>query len=221
VFAVASTITPLFLGASLAALTSGQIRVVDGMPTTGFYVGWWGAFPVSVGLFAIALFALIAAVYLSFETRGTELEGDFVARALGAEVVAFFCGLAAALNAAPEALAFRSRLLGSWWTLPLLVATSIAALGCIVGLLIRRLRVARACVVAQVTLILLGWGAAQFPFLIAPDLTLENAAAPVRTLELLVPSVIAGTLLLAPSLYFLFRIFKGDATPGSRISKAK
>ena len=53
-----------------------------------------------------------------------------------------------------------------------------------------------------------GWGAAQYPVLIAPDLTIFNAASPQRTLELLVPVVIGGAAILVPSLWYLLRVFK-------------
>lgn len=42
-----------------------------------------------------------------------------------------------------------------------------------------------------------------------PDITLQNTAAPVVTLRLLVIALSAGAVLLLPSLFFLFRIFKG------------
>ena len=60
----------------------------------------------------------------------------------------------------------------------------------------------------QVTLILLGWAFAQFPYLVEPDISITSAAAPQITLELLLGALIAGALLLFPSYYYLFRIFK-------------
>ena len=60
----------------------------------------------------------------------------------------------------------------------------------------------------QVTLILLGWAFAQFPYLVEPDISITSAAAPQITLQLLLGALIAGALLLFPSYYYLFRIFK-------------
>ena len=65
------------------------------------------------------------------------------------------------------------------------------------------------CAVAQVTLILLGWAFAQFPYLVEPDVTIYSAAAPRATLQLLIVAIAAGVLVLFPSYYYLFRIFKG------------
>ena len=69
---------------------------------------------------------------------------------------------------------------------------------------------ARAAAVAQVTLIVLGWGASQYPFLVVPELTLASASAPRATQVALLWALAAGAVLLFPSLYVLFRVFKGE-----------
>jgi cytochrome d ubiquinol oxidase subunit II len=46
--------------------------------------------------------------------------------------------------------------------------------------------------------------------LVTPDITVETAQAPEATLRLLILALAAGALLLFPSLFFLFRLFKGD-----------
>ena len=45
-------------------------------------------------------------------------------------------------------------------------------------------------------------------FLVVPDLTVFDAAAPTSILQLLLWSLAIGALLLFPSLYYLYRIFK-------------
>jgi cytochrome d ubiquinol oxidase subunit II len=62
--------------------------------------------------------------------------------------------------------------------------------------------------VAQVAFILIGWGLAQFPHLVTPDVTIQNAAAPESTLKLLLIALGAGAVVLLPSLFFLLQIFK-------------
>ena len=42
-----------------------------------------------------------------------------------------------------------------------------------------------------------------------PDLTIADAAAPRVTLELALIALIAGAIVLFPSLFYLFRVFKG------------
>ena len=83
------------------------------------------------------------------------------------------------------------------------------------ALLSRRYRLARVLAGAQVTLLLAGWGVAQHPFLIAPDLTLASSAAPKATLVLTAMTLPLGAAALIPSLWYLFKVFKGR-NPGSR-----
>jgi cytochrome d ubiquinol oxidase subunit II len=82
--------------------------------------------------------------------------------------------------------------------------SAIAALGC---LWTERYRMARIAAGAQVTLILWGWALAQYPYVIRPHLTLAAASAPETVQVMLLQVLGAGTLVLAPCLLFLFRIF--------------
>jgi cytochrome bd ubiquinol oxidase subunit II len=54
-----------------------------------------------------------------------------------------------------------------------------------------------------------GWALSQYPYLVVDELTLKTAAAPARTLRLLLIALAAGLPVLGPSLYVLMRIFKG------------
>jgi cytochrome d ubiquinol oxidase subunit II len=63
----------------------------------------------------------------------------------------------------------------------------------------------------EITLLLLGWGLAQHPYLVFPDVALADAAAPVATLRFVILSLPVGAALLLPSLWLLFRVFKSDA----------
>ena len=67
VFSIASVITPILLGTILGAIASGTIRVANGAVTSGFFNSWLAPFPIAVGFFALALFAFVAAVYLTVE----------------------------------------------------------------------------------------------------------------------------------------------------------
>src|SRR4030095_9653323 len=83
------------------------------------------------------------------------------------------------------------------------------SIGALVSLWLRRFVVARFAAIGEVTLILIGWSLAQYPRLITPDITIFNAAAPETTLRLLIYATVAGAIVLFPSLFFLFRVFKG------------
>jgi hypothetical protein len=62
--------------------------------------------------------------------------------------------------------------------------------------------------VAQVTLILVGWGVAQYPWMVRPDLTISNSAAPQSVVSSLLGALALGALVLFPSLALLLWIFK-------------
>jgi cytochrome d ubiquinol oxidase subunit II len=53
-----------------------------------------------------------------------------------------------------------------------------------------------------------GWGFAQYPYLLPPDLAYAEAAAPGITLKLVLGALALGALVLIPSLYYLFRVFQ-------------
>jgi cytochrome d ubiquinol oxidase subunit II len=71
-----------------------------------------------------------------------------------------------------------------------------------------RFNVARYTCVAQIVSLLAGWAAAQWPYLIYPDVAVTNAAAPESTLALTAWTLPFGFAALLPSLWFLFRVFK-------------
>lgn len=208
VFSIASIITPVLLGITLGAIASGRIRVENGFVTTGFFDSWLAPFPFSVGFFALALFAFLAAVYLTLETRDRQLQEDFRKRALVAGVAVGILALTVFLLAETGAPTVRAGISRTWWALALHVFTAIFATGAFYALWTRQYRLARLCAAVQVTLILLGWAFAQFPHLVEPDVTIASAAAPRITLQLLLAALVLGAILLFPSYYYLFRIFK-------------
>lgn len=210
VFSVASIITPVLLGTTLGAIASGTIRFQNGAPVNGFFGSWIAPFPFAVGFFALALFAFLAAVYLTVEARERELQEDFRVRALIAGVAVGLLALTVFLLAKTGAPTVRAGISRSWWALGLHVLTAIFATSAFVALWARRYAWARVCAAAQVTLILLGWAFAQFPHLVEPDVTISSAAAPQITLELLLGALAAGAILLFPSYYYLIRVFKAE-----------
>ncbi|MES2691933.1 MAG: cytochrome d ubiquinol oxidase subunit II [Verrucomicrobiota bacterium] len=209
IFGVSSLITPFLQGLSLGALASGAIRVEGHQVTTGFFAGWTGGFAVACGAYALTLFAFLAAVYLTVDAHGdAEVQEDFRRRALISGVVlapiAAVVFLAARVGGAPQMYHDLTR----WWAPYLLIATSGCALTALVALWRRRYRAARVAAIGQVTLILVGWCSAQFPHVIVPDMDIYTHAAPAITLRLLVIALGAGALVLLPSLYYLFYVFK-------------
>jgi cytochrome d ubiquinol oxidase subunit II len=207
-FAMASVVTPLTLGMCVGATASGAIRVRDGRLASGFFESWLRPLPLVVGLFTLALFAFLAAVYLTREAREEELRADFRRRALGAGIASgalAFLALALARTAAPPLWA---GLMAGGWSLPFHALTALCALGALWALWTKSDALAQAAAIAQVALVLWGWAMAQFPFVIPPDVTFEAAAAPAAVLRAVLWALAAGLVVLAPSLFYLYRVFK-------------
>jgi len=212
VFSSASIITPILLGTTLGAIASGTITVADGKVTSGFFNSWLAPFPIAVGCFALALFAFLAAVYLTLETPQRELQEDFRRRALVSGVVVGLLALTVFLLAKTGAPTVRAGISRTVWALGLHFFTAVFALSAFYTLWTRRYRLARLFAAAQVTMILLGWAFAQYPHLVEPHITITSAAAPRITLELLLGALVAGAILLFPSYYYLFVIFKAKTS---------
>jgi cytochrome d ubiquinol oxidase subunit II len=62
----------------------------------------------------------------------------------------------------------------------------------------------RGAAVAAVAAVVLGWGVAQYPLLLPPDLTIAAAAAPDGTLGALTVITIVAAAVIGPSLALLF-----------------
>ena len=170
VFAVASTVTPVFFGMSAGAVASGQIQLVSGMPVSDPWRTWLAPFPLAIGLLALATCAYLAAVYLTLETTG-ELQEDFRRRALGA-------GAVFAVLAALALILARSGAPWIWHGLTSRAAVIAVPLGIGLALLsgwavfARRYRLARVAAAAEVALLAgrVGAGAVPLSGRAGPDL---------------------------------------------------
>ena len=215
VFAGSSVITPALLGVNLGAVASGRLAEVSSTAsfTDRFVAPWLAPFPLSVGILTIALVAYLAAVYLLVEARDPDLRTLFTRRAMlscAAVVVAAAVSLWQARRGAPEIYAgLRHTVVG-----PLGVAVAFGLhLGAFVALWNARAWAARWCAITGAVVMLWGWALSQFPFLVEPHLTIGNAAPP-PTLHVLALSLLLGSMVLFPLLYYLYRIFKGRVLPG-------
>jgi cytochrome bd ubiquinol oxidase subunit II len=205
IFATTSVITPVLLGICIGAISAGNIpRSITTFRET-FIQPWVGLFPFCVGILALALFAQLAAVYLTLETSKEPLIEDFRKRALWASVsVIILCALTY-LVAAKGAPSLFIALHLSGWQIKFGAAT--LAAGNLLALWKRNYPIARFCSAGEAILILWGWAFAQFPFLVAPLTTIADAA-PAATLRLILICLVAGVIVLFPSFYYLFRVFK-------------
>ncbi|MEU8936177.1 cytochrome d ubiquinol oxidase subunit II [Streptomyces sp. NPDC048409] len=212
VFALSSVLTPFCFGAIAGALASGRVPAEgDGDAVTS----WLNPTSVLGGVLAVLACAYLAAVYLTAAAHQREdprLSRYFRHRGIvagAATGAASVVGVFVLRADAPRL--FRDL---SHRALPLVL---LAALGGLAGLLLlytRRTRALRATAAAAVASIILGWGVAQFPYLLGTHVPLADAAAPDATLAVLVGVACVAGLLIVPSLVLLFRLAARADTAG-------
>lgn len=210
VFSAASTITPVFLGIIMGSIAQGALPTdhATGTFQSVFVEPWLSFFPLGIGLFTLALFAFLAAVYLIFETDDPRLREDFRNHALVAGLwVGLLAWICLWLSHRDDAHVW-SGLADRPWSLAFHIVTGITAVAALTALFRRWYQAARLLAVLQTALILMGWALSQFPYVVPPHFTFQNAAAPASVLRPLLVVLGLGVVALLPSFAFLFYIFK-------------
>lgn len=219
VFSIASTITPFLFGTIAGALASGNIRVSTGpslQVQDNPWTTWTTPFALTCGLFAVALCSVLAATYLTIDARKAgddAVAEDFRLRALVAGAVTAALGALAAVLAISEAPTLWQGLIGK--ALPFAIAAVVIGLATAAALLRHLDYLARVLVAAETACIFLAWGVAQWPYLIVPDVTVDNGASPASVLGPLLIVSVLGLVILLPSLWYLFTVVKRTPRPST------
>ncbi|HEX2299101.1 MAG TPA: cytochrome d ubiquinol oxidase subunit II [Pseudonocardiaceae bacterium] len=205
-FAFSSVVTPFFLGTIAGAVASG--RVPPGIAAGDVLASWLNPTSMLGGAIAVGVCGYLAAVYLCADAAGHRdpvlleyfrIRGIVTAVLIGIIALGGIAVLRADAPALFEGLTSRG--------LPLIVASAVAGLGSILLLLRRRPGLARVAAALAVTAVIWGWAVAQYPYLLQPALTVQDAAAGPAPLRAMLVSLVAGAILLVPSLAFLFTLF--------------
>jgi cytochrome d ubiquinol oxidase subunit II len=210
VFALASTASPFFLGACLGAVASGKLEITAAGEFTGDpLTGWVTPLSIFTAFFSVGTCAYLAAAYLvrdAERTGQTDLAEKWRRRAIACGVwVGFlsFVGLAVVAFDTPEVWdRFRSR---AW---PLVGLSVVTGLGSIGALWKHCNGLARVAAAATVAAVVWGWGVSQYPVIVPPEITIDSAKSPERTLWALVGVTTAAVILVLPALGFLLYLFK-------------
>ncbi len=80
-------------------------------------------------------------------------------------------------------------------------------------LLARRYGVARITSSVAVATIMIGWAVGQYPYLLLPYLTIEEAAGSRSTLVAMTVVLLVGSLFLAPALIYMYVLFSRPEHP--------
>jgi cytochrome d ubiquinol oxidase subunit II len=204
-FSIASLLTPFALGACVGAIASGRVPV--GNAAGHMFSSWLNPTSILIGVLAVATSAYLAAVYLAADAArqgDPELERAFRARALGSGLVtgAIALGGLAVLHSDAHSLYHE---LVSGDAVSTLVVSILAGSATLALVLAGRFEAARYSAAVAVAAIVAGWALARWPTLL-PGLTVQQAAAPHDTLVALVVAVLAGGVILFPSLALLFTL---------------
>lgn len=212
VFALSSTFTPFFLGASAGAVASGQLAVSpDGRFSGNYFTDWISPLSVYTGFFSVGVCAYIAAVFLTRDAAresDTELTARWCLRAkkMGLLVgVMALLGLVFVHSGAPILWA---ELTGPG--LPLIALSVATGIFSIVALDRAWHLAATLGASLTVSTVIGGWALGQYPVLLPPSITVAGAAAPANVLWLFIVVAGLGAVLLVPSLALLFWVFKGQ-----------
>jgi len=210
VFGIMSILTPFFLGTAAGAIASGRLRLNENeLPVDGYLQPWLGPFPIIVGLLGVATCVYLSAIYLTLEAADNEpLQEDFRIRGITAGVVLGVLGVAAMPITRSDAPYMWDGLYPGGLGSALMVVAALSLLASLALLFLRRYWLARAAAVVQVVAVFCAWAVAQYPYLLVPDITIQDAASPRSVLVAMSILIIVYVVVLGPSLWLLFRLFK-------------
>jgi cytochrome d ubiquinol oxidase subunit II len=206
IFALASVLTPFFLGAALGGIASGRVPV--GNAAGDPFDSWINPTSFLVGGLAVVTGAYLAAVYMAADSVRAgvpDLARAFRARALGAGVLAGLVAVGGLLVLRHDARPLYDGLT-SGGGLAMVLLSGVAGLGTLVLVWRERFAAARFCAAAAVACVTVGWAVAQSPYLLPGQLTLHQAAASHGALTALLVSLAVGFVILAPALTLLYRL---------------
>jgi cytochrome d ubiquinol oxidase subunit II len=202
-FAASSILVPYCLGAVAGGIASG--RVPSGGRAGDPVTSWINPTSILGGALAVVACAYLAAVYLVWDARRVDdavLVEYFRRRAVGMAVVAgaiAFAGIFV-LHADAEYVFHGLTSRG----LPLVIVSAVCGVASLVLLLRGAHRYARALSVAAVVAIVVGWGVAQWPYMLPETLKVADAAAPSGTLTAVLVVFGVAAVTIVPALALLY-----------------
>jgi cytochrome d ubiquinol oxidase subunit II len=214
VFGTMSIVTPFFLGAAAGAIASGRLRLNSNeLPIDGFVQPWVGPFPIMVGILGVATCVYLSAIYLTLDATGNEpLQEDFRLRGILAGMALGALGVVAIFATRADAPYMWEQLYPGGPGSILMAVAALCLFASLALLYFRRYEFARAAAIAQVSAVFCAWAFAQYPYLLVPDITIQDAASPRSVLVAMSILIIVYVVVLGPALWWLFRLFKSHAS---------
>ena len=204
-FASSSVLVPYCMGAVAGAIASG--RVPSGGEAGDPWSSWINPTSIIGGLLAVAVCAYLSAVYLVWDAHrlgDAELSEYFRRRAIVASVVAGAIAFVGIFVFHSDAKYLYDGLTSR--ALPLVIASAICGLGSLWLLLRGATGIARLLSIGAVATVVIGWGVAQWPYMLPETLKVSQAAAPTGTLEAVLVVFVFAAVIILPSLGLLYTL---------------
>ena len=210
-FAVSSVLVPYCMGAIAGGIASG--RVPAGGQAGDPVQSWINPTSVLGGVLAVAAAAYLAAVYLVWDARrlDEEMAEYFRRRAVAAAAGVGVIGLVGIFVLAADASYLFDGLTSR--ALPLVILSALCGLGALVLLVRNAPRGARLLAFIAVASVVVGWGVAQWPYLLPESLTFSAAAAPAGTLAAVLVVVLLAGAIVVPGFVLLFVLHQKGLLP--------
>lgn len=209
IFAWSSLITPTMLGMVLGAIASGRAAGPAETIREIFVDPWLAPFPIAVGLLTTSLVAYLASVYLILESQEPSLRRLFRHRAMISGALVIFLAAVALYLTGEGAPEIHQGLFATALGRATVVGTTLVHLAALWAVITERNVMARMFAGGGAVAILWGWALSQYPYLVEPSVTIYDAA-PSGTLHVLLASLLLGSVVLFPFLFYLYILFKGD-----------
>jgi cytochrome bd ubiquinol oxidase subunit II len=215
-FAISSVLVPYCFGAVAGAIASG--RVPAGGQAGDPWTSWVNPTSVLGGVLAVVVVAYLAAVYLVRDSRrlGDQAMVEyFRRRAVGASVVAGLVAIVGIFVLRADARYLFDELTTK--ALPLVLISAVCGTASLVLLARNAERGARLLAVGAVASIVIGWGVAQWPYMLPTSLEIDEAAAPTGTLGALLAAAVGAALIVLPGFILLYVLDQKSLLPGEGV----
>ena len=212
IFAVSSLIVSFFLGMLIGAVVSGKMMIHPVGFWEAYLHPWLNVFSISTGLFVTAIFAFIASIFLIGDNRNEILIPELIRKSKINTIIMVVTGAFVFLASILEGTGFESSFISNPFSIAFIILATVALPLLWKAIEKRKIWYARIIAGAQLLFIISAFYSVYFPKIVvfkdAESLTLFNSAAPDATINLLAWSLLFGSLLIFPALFYLLRIFK-------------
>jgi cytochrome bd ubiquinol oxidase subunit II len=211
-FAASSVLVPYCMGAIAGGIASG--RVPAGGQAGDPVHSWINPTSVVAGVLAVAAVAYLAAVYLVWDARrlaDPDMADYFRRRAIVAAGVVGVIGFIGIFVLRVDARYLFDGLASRG--LPLVILSVLCGVSALVLLIRNAARGARLLAVVAVASSIIGWGVAQWPYVLPETLTFSAAASPSGTLAAVLAVVVLAAIIVVPGFILLFVLHEKGLLP--------